>query len=75
VEADQFNRINRALADPRRMEILEPIAADSQLVCAALASESVIAADQFPPPQGTLFSELPLLSRRYPWPGLSWRRI
>ena len=42
MEADQFNRINRALADPRRLEILERIAADSEVACAVLASESIV---------------------------------
>jgi ArsR family transcriptional regulator len=33
----QCNRVSRALADPRRMEILERIARDSEVACAALA--------------------------------------
>lgn len=40
MDLNQFNRISRALADPRRMEILERIAADSEVACGALASES-----------------------------------
>src|SRR5215469_3706651 len=40
VDQQQFNRIGRALADPRRMEILERIARDGEVACSALASES-----------------------------------
>jgi ArsR family transcriptional regulator, arsenate/arsenite/antimonite-responsive transcriptional repressor len=40
MEAEQFNRVSRALADPRRMEILERIANSNEVACAALASES-----------------------------------
>ena len=36
------NRISRALADPRRMGILQRIAADNEVACAALASESLV---------------------------------
>ena len=40
MEAEQFHRISRALADPTRMEILERIAGGGkELGCAALASE------------------------------------
>jgi ArsR family transcriptional regulator len=42
MEADQFNRISRALADPRRMELLERIASDKEVGCAVLASESLV---------------------------------
>jgi ArsR family transcriptional regulator len=42
MEADQFNRISKALADPRRMELLERIAGDKEVACAALASESLV---------------------------------
>ena len=42
METEQFNRISRALADPRRMEILERIAAESEVACSALASESEV---------------------------------
>jgi ArsR family transcriptional regulator len=40
MDAEQFHRVSRALADPRRMEILERIAHASELACTALASES-----------------------------------
>ena len=40
MEAEQFNRVSRALADPRRMEILERIANSHEVACGALASES-----------------------------------
>ena len=40
VEAEQFNRISRALAEPRRMDILERIAGEKEVACAMLASES-----------------------------------
>jgi len=40
MDAEQFNRVSRALADPRRMEILERIARCDELACATLASES-----------------------------------
>lgn len=42
MEAEQFNRISRALADSRRMAILERIAAHSEVACTALASESQV---------------------------------
>jgi ArsR family transcriptional regulator len=40
MDAEQFNRVSRALADPRRMEILERIAQSDELACATLANES-----------------------------------
>jgi ArsR family transcriptional regulator len=42
MEADQFNRISKALADPRRMELLERISRDKEVAFAALASESLL---------------------------------
>ena len=40
MDAEQFHRVSRALADPRRMEILERIARSDEVACAALAGES-----------------------------------
>ncbi len=42
VDPHQFSRISRALADPRRMELLQRIAAANEVGCAALASESLV---------------------------------
>ncbi len=42
MDADQFNRISRALADPRRMEILQRIACDPEVGCSKLAEEQVV---------------------------------
>jgi ArsR family transcriptional regulator, arsenate/arsenite/antimonite-responsive transcriptional repressor len=39
MKAEQFARITRALADPRRLEILERIAAHPETACSALADE------------------------------------
>ncbi|MEI9970984.1 MAG: metalloregulator ArsR/SmtB family transcription factor [Ignavibacteriota bacterium] len=39
MDAEQFNRVTRALADPRRMEILERIANANELACASLAGD------------------------------------
>ncbi len=40
MEPEQFNRNSRALADPTRVEILERIAAEKEMACAALACQS-----------------------------------
>lgn len=42
MDREQFNRISRALADSRRMEILERIASEPEVGCAALAEESAV---------------------------------
>lgn len=42
MEREQFNRIARALADPRRMEIFERIASEPEVACATLAGESAV---------------------------------
>lgn len=42
LEADQFNRISRVLADPRRMGILQQISSEEEVGCAALARASHI---------------------------------
>ena len=42
MDAAQFIRISRALADPRRMELLERIAADEEVGCTTLAGESCV---------------------------------
>lgn len=40
---EQFTRIAKALADPRRFEILEMIAADSEVACKAMVAEFPVA--------------------------------
>lgn len=42
MDSPQFNRISRALADPRRMEILRRIASEAEVACATLAGESAV---------------------------------
>ena len=42
MDREQLSRINRALADPRRMELLERIAGQTEVACATLASESAV---------------------------------
>ena len=42
MESEQFNRISRALADPTRMEILERIAGEREVVCSMLAEEAAV---------------------------------
>jgi ArsR family transcriptional regulator len=51
MDADQFHRISKALADPRRMAILERIANDDEVACAALC-------DKFPVSQATMSHHL-----------------
>jgi ArsR family transcriptional regulator len=47
MDADQFHRISRALADPQRWAILERIATHREVACATLC-------DQFPVTQATI---------------------
>jgi ArsR family transcriptional regulator len=51
MDIDQFHRISKALSDPRRFEILERIAAESELACAALT-------EQLPVSQATISHHL-----------------
>ena len=39
MEAQEFNRISKALAEPRRVEILELIAKDGKLHCAGIVEQ------------------------------------
>ena len=47
MDPDQFHRISKALADPQRLAILERVAANREVACAALC-------DQFPVSQATI---------------------
>jgi ArsR family transcriptional regulator len=47
MNADQFHRISKALADPQRWAILERIATNKEVACAALC-------EQFPVSQATI---------------------
>ena len=51
MDANQFQRISKALADPRRFEILEKIAASGELCCGDVA-------DCFPVAQATVSHHL-----------------
>ena len=42
MDDEQFHRITRALADPRRMELLQRIAADKEVACATLACSACV---------------------------------
>jgi ArsR family transcriptional regulator len=42
MDHDQFHRIAKALADPRRFEMLQRIASQNEMACAALAEECPI---------------------------------
>ncbi len=47
MDENQFHRISKVLADPRRLEILERIAAADEIACAVLVA-------QFPVTQATM---------------------
>jgi ArsR family transcriptional regulator len=47
MDAEQFHRISKALADPQRLAILERIAANREVACATLR-------EQFPVTQATI---------------------
>jgi ArsR family transcriptional regulator len=51
MEPDQFQRISKALADPRRLEILERIASRKEAACSAICEE-------FPVSQATISHHL-----------------
>jgi ArsR family transcriptional regulator len=51
MDADQFHRISKALADPRRMAILERIANQEEVACATLC-------ENFPVSQATMSHHL-----------------
>lgn len=51
MEANQFQRIAKALADPRRFEILEVIAAGAEMCCGAVV-------ERFPVAQATISHHL-----------------
>lgn len=51
MDADQVVRIHKALADPRRMEILERIAAGEEMACSEINAE-------FPITQATISHHL-----------------
>jgi ArsR family transcriptional regulator, arsenate/arsenite/antimonite-responsive transcriptional repressor len=42
MDQEQFNRIGRALADPRRMAIFERIAREPEIAVATIADESAV---------------------------------
>jgi ArsR family transcriptional regulator len=55
MDLDQFQRISKALADPQRLAILERIATDPEVACAALC-------EQFPVSQATISHHVKELS-------------
>jgi ArsR family transcriptional regulator len=42
MDPDQFHRISKALADPRRMEILESIASQAEMGCSELCDAATV---------------------------------
>jgi ArsR family transcriptional regulator, arsenate/arsenite/antimonite-responsive transcriptional repressor len=55
MDAEQFHRISKALADPQRLAILECIAAHREVACASLC-------EQFPVSQATISHHIKELS-------------
>ncbi len=54
MDVNQFQRIAKALADPRRFEILEVIAAGEEMCCGEVVERFFrVAGDHFSPPEGT----------------------
>jgi ArsR family transcriptional regulator len=55
IDSDQFTRISKALADPRRFELLQMIAGEDEVACRAMV-------ERFPVSQATISHHLKELS-------------